>query len=144
MWSHYAANHTGYCIGLNKVKLSESYKFGAEGFVDYPDNSNHPNIHPTKDGNVESYKKAVYNKSIEWKYENEYRFTKIKQQEGFTESDRILKFQNSCIDEVIIGINANREAQDEIIAICRDRKLSVYKAERTPFKFQIRKTLIKK
>jgi hypothetical protein len=144
MWSHYAAFHTGYCIGLNKDKLSSIQNFGAEGFVDYPEDNRFPSINPIEDGNVESYEKAVYNKSIDWNYEQEYRFTKIIQPDGFKEKDRVIKFDNNCIDEVIIGMNADSNTQKEIINICADKNIPVYKAERVPFKFLITKTLLEK
>jgi len=36
MWSHYANNHKGYCIGFDSKKLVDSKMFSSFGLVSYP------------------------------------------------------------------------------------------------------------
>lgn len=143
MWSHYGDMHSGYCIGLDKSKLNAHYKFSGSGFVNYPSDKNYPKIHPIEDGNVDSFTKTVYHKSINWNYEKEYRLTKIKCPEGFTNTDRIITFPDNCIKEVIIGLKADFQVEKEIIDICKKKKITVFKAEKVPFKFEIIRKEIK-
>lgn len=127
MWSHYANNHKGFCIGFDEEKLIKEYNFTACGFVEYPEDRKHPKISPITDGDLESFKTAIYNKSIDWKYENEYRLTKI-MPNGFTVSDRVVSFSDDCIRGITLGLNIDINSEREILEICRERDIIVYKA----------------
>lgn len=102
MWSHYADYHKGYCIGFYKDKLTSSSFFGAGGPVIYPRDANFPKISPTKEFEPESQFLATHHKAFDWKYEEEYRFTKLQYPKPFETSERIIKVPDNFIAEVLI------------------------------------------
>jgi len=65
MWSHYAQNHEGYVIGFNPQH--EFFKYGVMKVI-YGENR--PFLDPTQ---PEQDASVFYTKSIDWKYEEEYR-----------------------------------------------------------------------
>ena len=68
LWAHYGDNHKGMCLVFN---VSEEEKSGLYK-VNYQEKF--PEINLTDDANThEEIKTIVTTKSIEWKYENEYR-----------------------------------------------------------------------
>lgn len=143
MWSHYGNMHKGFCIGLDEEKLQAEFKFGASGLVNYPTNKKYPKISPLTDGDNSSFFTTVYNKSIDWIYENEYRFASIKRPNGFKKEDRIMTFSNESIKEVILGLNSSEETDNEILEICAERKIPLYKAKKKRFHFDIEKEKVR-
>ena len=91
MWSHYGDKHKGYCIGYDLEKLVKSEMFDSSGFVTYPNDLNYPKISPIKDDLPESHKIATSYKAYDWKYENEFRLTRLSFPNPLNDNERIVK-----------------------------------------------------
>lgn len=143
MWSHYGNMHKGFCIGLDEDNLTKEIKFGATGLVKYPKNKEYPKISPITDGSTDSFFKTVYNKSIDWEYENEYRLTNIKREGWLSNEDRIIEFSDHSISEVILGLNASEKTQDDILSICKQKNIPLFRAVKKQFHFELKKEQIK-
>ena len=67
MWSYYANNHTGFCVAYDKDELSsiEGTKWKT---MDY-----FPEPHDLDQITVENFSNLVFQKSIDWQQEQEYR-----------------------------------------------------------------------
>lgn len=142
MWSHYGNKHEGFCIGFDAEMLDEKIN-GSSGLVRYPENKEYPKISPLKDGDFDSFFKTVYIKSIDWRYEDEFRITKIKRPQPFNEEDRKVNFSNEAIKEVILGLNTNEDTEDKILKICALKKIPLFKAKKKQFNFELVKEEIK-
>jgi hypothetical protein len=96
MWSHYAENHTGFCVGLDESQLSGLKALILQGFVEYHETA------PTFRFYFESpelFQNRVFGcKAADWSYEREYRF--LFEQSGLRE------FPPSALKEVILGCRA--------------------------------------
>jgi hypothetical protein len=94
LWSHYSNCHTGVCIGFNAKKLYDILKFSAVGPVTYF--AQYPNLSVLRD-NEDLFYNQVYNKSIDWYYEKEWRYIK------FDAIDAKLKFPTEIVEEIYLG-----------------------------------------
>lgn len=137
MWSHYAKNHTGYCIGLNEAKLRNSGKIEYGSIVDYPHDNKFPSIHPMLDEH-ESFYRKFFTKSYDWHYEEEYRIVNfIHPDKEDISTARLLKYNADFIDEVILGIKMKESDREEIIDLCKIHGVQVYQAIEKNFEFEV-------
>ena len=140
MWSHYADNHKGYCIGFWEEKLRNSF-IATGGRVIYPPQNYFPRIDPMGDF-LENMIRQSHTKSSEWNYEKEYRLAKIFYPQIARNEERIQKFPDEFISEIIIGLNASQQTRDDLLQIGRQKNINVYKAVKSPFKFELTKETI--
>lgn len=137
LWSHYSNSHKGFCIGFDTRKLIDSDFFHNGCNVFYPDE--YPLVNPMKDG-IEQVVRVFYNKSRDWEYESEYRMTKLfgwdTDEERFNKQ-KIFHFDNSFINDVILGLMINPQHKTEIIRICNEKKIPVYQSIEVPGEFKL-------
>lgn len=137
MWSHYAKDHSGYCIGLNEAKVRNIGKIEYGGKVNYPRDNKFPSIHPMMDEN-ESFYRKFFTKSKDWHYEEEYRIVNfIHPDKDIDTSSRLLKYNADFIDEVILGIKMKESDRKEIIDLCKKLGVKVYQAVEKNFEFEV-------
>lgn len=148
MWSHYANNHKGYCIGFLEEKLRTNNLFLKGGPVIYNPKDEYPIIDPNNNNNNNNNQIEVgfiqtHSKAYDWKYEEEYRFTKIFDDENPSNEERTLTFDDSYIAEIIIGLEMQEKDRKRIINLAKKRGIKVYVIEKIPFKFEITRKEIK-
>ena len=114
LWSHYANSHKGICIGFNAKKLYDNCKFDSLGPVTYFDK--YPNMSVLRD-NEDLYYNQLYNKSLDWYYEKEFRYVKI------NAASTKLKFNPDIVEEIYIGCMASEESINTIKQL-REKKYS--------------------
>jgi hypothetical protein len=149
MWSHYSNCHRGFCIGFKEEEIRNSITHKAVGMrlVDY--DTEFPKIKPKvvkspRDPYIlEKRFTQMAVKSLEWKYEEEYRiFYNFFPKKPDT-SDRILKFKDNAIVEVIFGMNMSDPDRKKIESICKSKGIKTYQAKKIKFKFDIVKDPLK-
>lgn len=142
MWSHYADNHKGFCMGFDEPRMRVSELFGKGGDVAYT--SEYPNIHPY-DSDEKAAAIRTYIKSDLWKYEEEYRLMNIYFDGGGAEHDspkRVVKLPANFAVELLLGASMPKCDREELTAIARDKGIKVYQVEKVPFKFEMDRYLI--
>jgi hypothetical protein len=144
MWSHYAAYHTGFCIGFWHKKLMDCQLFGKAGLVSYM--ADYPPIKPRpaeKDKQliIDSFTET-HSKAKAWHYEKEYRYMSTAPIE-LTKNDRIVNVTDDFIAEVILGISISDIDKSEIIRVCNKKGILVFQALKKDFKFKIVRKRIK-
>tara|TARA_R110000868_G_scaffold216495_2_gene466651 strand:+ start:1224 stop:2153 length:930 start_codon:yes stop_codon:yes gene_type:complete len=109
MWSHYADSHKGYCLEFIK---KENELFPINYINDFSQTNYYENV---KDSEFH----ITYSKSIEWKYENEYRsiITNINNNDS---NSRKIKFDEKRLKAVYFGVNACDELKSDIIDILKN------------------------
>ena len=113
MWSHYADNHKGFCIGFDSTKLFASLGGkGMGGAVKYSEN--YPAVSPL-DTTQKKLVDQLNTKASFWNYELEYRVIRI------AESTRIVIVPDDAIVEVILGASIDPAHKAEIIMITEKR-----------------------
>lgn len=140
MWSHYADNHKGFCIGFNEFKLRNFKYFGAGGNVSYLENF--PILDPN-DNSLNGMAKRfsqTHNKAKEWEYEKEYRLIQIFRPDQ--NQQRLVCFPDNFIEEIILGVNINEKDKKEITQIALKKNIKIYQAEKIPYKFKLKKVLV--
>ena len=114
MWTHYANNHQGFCIGYNTDKLmqfisTQTDKFGISP-VTYT--AQLPVIIPTirAKSRLDNIISRVTTKSIEWSYEKEFRIV-------ISEPNKVMQIPSDIVEEIILGCNVSKEVEKEIKGI---------------------------
>lgn len=123
MWSHYSNNHKGYCVGFNKEKILNCGQIGSAGLVNYFDD--YPSIDPIGSDQIKEITLVSHSKSREWKYEEEYRITNLWDTTPCL-NERILKFTDDFISEIILGLCIGDTAKSEIIKIATNKGIPIY------------------
>lgn len=145
MWSHYALNHSGFCVGFWVEEMKDQEFFGKLGQVVY--RHTYPIIKPRAakkdDLMMENSFIETHTKAKEWEYESEYRFMINRFPMEFKPRDRIKTVPNKYIAEVILGITISSHNKNEIINICESKQIPVYQAKKVSFKFKITREKIK-
>ena len=128
MWSHYADNHRGFCVGLDTDPLESVFqKVTISGPVLELHPVNYEIKFPFLDGlldeNGEAFRKKLITKSKEWEYENEWRGLLVsypsKEQLSAGELERVVSVPLEVITEVILGAEMPDEQKDDIVNLAR-------------------------
>lgn len=135
LWSHYSSKHTGFCVGFYGHKLRR--KIGGGGPITYFQKEKFPRISPLEESHIDQMYKRLHYKSIEWSYEKEYRLVKVFFPEIPTVKERQFKFSDNDIAEIIIGLKATKEAENDICRIAKKKGIKVYKTTQIPFSSDI-------
>ena len=122
MWSHYSDSHKGFCVEFDTRKLVESI---AGHFQQVRYENEIPFISITDTLENELLAKLIYTKSSIWKYEDEYRLSRIHK------SDFAVSFDPESLISIHFGYNMNYEEQIEIIELVKVKypKAKFYKME---------------
>lgn len=144
MWSHYAKNHTGFCVEydfhnsplaqhLYRVKYTQDRKFIPGSFAD----------HDNAAANHAIYEAALY-KSEEWSYEEEWRCV-------FHEKDLnpfpfgISRFAfdvQSCINAVYLGAKTAEKYCTQICDYYKGTHIKIYQMQLRPDCYKLEAKLI--
>jgi hypothetical protein len=108
MWAHYANSHKGFCIGFNIEKL----KSLEEGIVVEVIYDNKMPIMPLFN-DIKDYIKLLITKSLDWKYEKEYRILKSYY------SNKTINFSSDIVENIVLGLNMKESYKKEIISIIK-------------------------
>jgi hypothetical protein len=102
-----------------------------------------PKINPLNNNIIETSFIETHTKSKEWEYEKEYRLTTIFYPEVPTIENRTINIPDNFMAEIIIGLKTPKESRDEIISIAKSKKIKIFQAKKTLFKFEIDREEIK-
>lgn len=124
MWSHYSENHKGFCIGFRRHELEALGNGGTYGPVHYIKKMTR--IDPLETNIIKEIFQRTHNKTDIWKYEKEYRITQLWTDSNPKREERILKFHDNCMAEIILGLNVIDSDKKKIIEIAKAKKVKVY------------------
>lgn len=156
LWSHYASNHKGICLGFKSTiingehyfEMDEQTHFGENPYFALLKEIEYVKARPNK---INPVKKAYYNiekfhitKRNTWKYEKEYRM--LIKASLFNDaknhySKLNYKYKKRILKEVIFGVNTDTELQENIIAFVRENYISegipvkIYKAVKRKYSY---------
>lgn len=124
MWGHYADSHEGICIGFNYYELSFTFRETpiVPDQVKYPESNEYPKWNPFEDDVITQNNKIYFTKSIDWKYEQEWRVV-------FPEQGRTLqKINPNALVSVYLGCQIADGDKETVINWClqREQKPKVY------------------
>ena len=109
MWSKYANNHKGFCVGYSTDLL---FKYvGGGGPVQYKGTL--PTIDFVKDDYRNKILKNIFFKEKKWSFEEEYRLHTMWPQYA-TADLRNIKLPKECVIEIILGKHMTKDNKDEI------------------------------
>lgn len=113
MWSHYGDNHYGICFGFEWD--AEDHIFGKYRKVKYQ--THYDEVWSWLHTDDEIVEGIIYNKSIDWSYEKEFRIV--------IDSIEAVKFDKINLKEIIFGCKTTQEDIDEIIQLANKYNLDV-------------------
>ena len=138
MWSLYANENRGFCVGFNVVELARVL-FCGFGPVRYCDNIPFFSFINNRD---EEDLMQYYLKTKKWGYEEEFRFIVIEDEQII---HRERKYPINCIEEIIIGNKFPKENIDEFIYLIKKTysdKIPVYQVRTKSDNYGLEKYLI--
>lgn len=124
MWSHYANNHKGFCVGFNARLFIEDLQSSLHS-VTYEES--YPEIIPTSNSSwLHNQGRIMATKFKEWEYEKEYRLVKY----GYT--NKVAKLSENYFKSLILGCAMPDEQKSEIIDAAKLSvpNIEIYQAER--------------
>jgi hypothetical protein len=127
LWSHYAKDHTGFCLGFDEEALRELPSLAAHGSVKYYADA--PVFRCFQDPPEKFVSDVIFHKSLCWSYEEEYRF--VLQRQGKVE------FRSDALKEVILGCRAHHELRMLVRSKMRTSGIGFYQMAEIPTRFNI-------
>lgn len=101
MWSHYSANHSGFCVGFYREKLYDSLPQCNAASVQY--SNEYPKIDPF-DTLVQKMFQKSHIKEINWKYEKEYRFYMNSYPDKLSRESRKIIISKDSFESITLGL----------------------------------------
>lgn len=139
MWSHYSNNHKGFCVGFDKNKIINSGFVGSAGSVIYKDD--YPTVDPISPNLVNELFSKSHIKAKEWHYEEEFRVTNLWDVTP-SEADRVLKFHDDSITEIILGLNIDKTSEADIMKHASLKSIPVFQIVRKSKSFRLDKVRV--
>lgn len=150
MWSHYAMNHTGFCIEYDFNSLPSESNYIAEHLekISYKDQLPslklasliqimRKKLDPTfkkdpaiTEATTETCVEAILTKNSVWNYEKEWRLIFLKQ-------DPALPQKIQCASKIVLGSDISDSNKALLLSLARDKKLPVFQAYLIPDKYAI-------
>jgi len=121
MWSHYANEHKGFCIEYDtKMLLKRLLPL-------YP--VKYSNKMPIWETGNDNFKRGVYTKASEWEYENEWRVIMP------VDDNQLLNIKDPT--SIYIGCNASETLRNDLIEICKNKKIDCYQAKKDYYDYKL-------
>lgn len=134
MWSHYANNHSGICIGFYAEELE---KIASLNPVAY--SNKFPIISALEFETLESMIPSIYTKAKDWNYEKEYRLFDISHPDTFIEEKRKVIIPDKCFSDVTLGLTFDETKIDGLKKNLKKKKIPFYKIEKVSLKFKLKR-----
>lgn len=134
MWSHYANSHAGFCIEYSYDSLQ---KKDLQIFPVIYTNKMHNLVSSVFSRKINDAKKSMLEKSIEWKYENEWRIIRAS-----LEPKDYQEVSMPLPNAIYIGCHAPENLQDDLISLCKEKDISLYQMMLKKDKFELTYVLI--
>lgn len=121
MWSHYAAEHSGFCIGLNPKILFQSSSFGEVKYVEDTMITRNAYLMIASVFTLNSIKESdlfinsLFQKNKDWKYEKEWRFSSL------SAGGKPYIFDLKSITSISFGLNTEPESKKAIWTILNSK-----------------------
>lgn len=129
MWSHYAQNHTGYCLEYDFSEADMFYKHLYP--VVYTKDRYAVSKDEMSNGNTEWIYRSTCRKADVWSYEKEWRivtanYDKIMaQKQQYTDRKYVLDLRNN-VKAFYLGSKSSEEFREEIIRFGKTKRIPVY------------------
>lgn len=121
MWSHYAGNHTGICVEYDSSfaeYLISNTNSIASNPVKY---SKYPPIVNLSEGTESVITKTLFNKQIDWRYEQEHRVV------IWSENDvEYFNFPRHFVKAVYLGARMENKLVSRVCELCMHKEISIW------------------
>jgi len=136
MWSHYADNHTGFCVEINADEIAQ--RCHRHRAVRYHSKILELTLDRLSDPKQvkQTFSEFNFRKSKDWKYEDEYRFLLI-DLDGLEPEDRLVTIPVQAVRRVILGLRVADAMKDEVMGLCRDLGIEVTMCRKVPNAFAL-------
>lgn len=135
LWSHYANTHKGYCVEYDSIDILEQFQCFLLPVIYQPNYLKVENFDLTDPTTpFELALKSVVTKSIEWKYEQEWRIV-CTCQSSTNKSEHTIKFPKPTA--VYLGCNADYAVESEILKLCSQKQIPVYRMKKSLVSYSV-------
>jgi hypothetical protein len=127
MWAHYAHNHTGVCV-LVRLSALSTVSHVVFGPVSYA--RQYPVLNYFQQSDAEIVKTLVLTKSIEWKYEKEYRLIVVG-------AGSTVRLGQQAVCGLILGHAVDKSVADRLKSCCAQASIPLYKAQPSLLRYEL-------
>lgn len=144
MWAHYANDHRGLCVEYDLLETNKQLHFTPIPVIYSNQRVSFDSLDATS---IEQYATkllidSLTTKSPEWSYEKEWRIIRDDAACGSTWDSTN---DGALLDmirptSITLGCMAQSNFEQEVIAFCKENKISLFKMKKSPAKYQLEKT----
>ncbi|MDQ2664239.1 MAG: DUF2971 domain-containing protein [Candidatus Eremiobacteraeota bacterium] len=142
MWAHYAASHTGFCVGFDRTHRFFQSNDDGNGtkLTDVLYSENRIEV-PVVKGEIIDFR-LMFTKSLDWMYEQEERklarlsrATKIREGEPYKVC--LFEIPEDTISEMVVGARATDEVRSAVLSYCSRKNVPVFVAAPSSASFDV-------
>lgn len=119
MWSHYGDQHKGVCVGFDSVGLFHNMEKNSEG---YPLCDKFKKIEYTAFRPREHEEDFIYKKSLEWRYEDEYRLVSTCRRGEPEWGPGVWNVPVTSIKEIVLGARMDATTEEKVKSLVIDNR----------------------
>lgn len=147
MWSHYAKNHTGFCVEYELLEFVNKIKFTPIPII-YDEQKMCMNRLDMNNLGPDSLRVLVYaitRKALEWKYECEWRIARSSSACGskWEEANKGALLEAIKPKSVIIGCDTTKLIADRLKKYCKEQKITMYRMEKDNKEYKLNKLKVR-
>jgi hypothetical protein len=116
MWSHYAAAHTGFCLGFRTANPFFGQALPIEKY-----SSDRPCLNLIEPPDSDQITKALLTKATDWEYEDEWRIVVHPRSPGVERGPGVQTYPPEALVEVILTCRITPQNRQRIMQWCRTR-----------------------
>jgi hypothetical protein len=136
LWSHYAANHTGFCLEYDLSICNEDLKsiFHKVNYtMEYPKLNFHEFLTPGMENTYNYLKKTLYTKFKAWEYEKEWRLILP----GF--NNKAFNYPENFLSSIYLGCAIKEDDRQSILSVFSDKeyKPKIYQYKMSKYSFSL-------
>lgn len=137
MWSHYADNHRGFCIGIDNPEIEDSDIFSnvvySQSFLEFDDEEK---FLKHSSGRInKNWRKILTHKSLDWSYEEEVRL--ILELGDSCSMGKTFNIGKESITKVFFGLCMSENDKILIKNIMKERRCDFYQMELSNSSFSL-------
>lgn len=143
MWAHYANNHYGMCVEYELMEINRQLKFTPIPIIYSEGRACLDSLNPdtVERDTTKVFLESLTTKSLEWRYEKEWR---IIRDDGACGDRWDAEKKGALLDmirptSVTLGCMAKQEFSQEVEDYCKDNQVNLYKMERDPNAYRLKK-----
>ena len=141
-WSHYSNSHSGFCIRYDLEKLLPNLILITHGAVNYDNQIKDIFRDLDLDKSQEFVLSILMQKSVDWSYEEEYRFILKDDSNSINNAFKCINHNKNAVDGIFFGLQSSERDRNFLINSLAGREIEYFYMNKSTSKFELFETPI--